>query len=248
MVLLHGWGMHGGVWKEVVDDLAKTYRVHCVDLPGHGYSPLNLSEFTLHGVSQEIISALSKYLKQGADFIGWSLGGMVSLQIALREPELVNKLILVTATPRFILDEDWPCGMAEEVLQGFATDLQTDHQATIEQFLALQTLGSRNGRDCMRQLRERVFSRNIPDPLALAGGLDILCQADLRTSLHKIKQPTLLIGGKLDRLVPPTAITKTANMLPHAEAIIIDGSGHAPFISHRDEFMRSVKRFIVANE
>ena len=40
LVMLHGWGMHGGIWGDVVDQLAQHYRVHCVDLPGHGFSVL----------------------------------------------------------------------------------------------------------------------------------------------------------------------------------------------------------------
>ena len=38
LVLIHGWGMHGGVWDNVVPQLAQHFSVHCVDLPGHGYS------------------------------------------------------------------------------------------------------------------------------------------------------------------------------------------------------------------
>jgi len=44
LVMLHGWGMHGGIWGEVVQQLAQGFRVHCVDLPGHGYSKTEKGE------------------------------------------------------------------------------------------------------------------------------------------------------------------------------------------------------------
>ncbi|MEZ5623317.1 MAG: alpha/beta fold hydrolase [Nitrosomonas sp.] len=40
LVLLHGWAMHGGVWRGVREQLAMKYRVHLFDLPGHGLSPM----------------------------------------------------------------------------------------------------------------------------------------------------------------------------------------------------------------
>lgn len=38
LVLLHGWGMHGGIWSDLAAELAEHHQVHCVDLPGHGFS------------------------------------------------------------------------------------------------------------------------------------------------------------------------------------------------------------------
>ena len=39
LVLLHGWGMNADVWDELAPELARQFRVHCVDAPGHGLSP-----------------------------------------------------------------------------------------------------------------------------------------------------------------------------------------------------------------
>jgi len=64
LVMIHGWGMHGGLWGSVVPQLAKNFRVHCLDLPGHGYSVLPLGandtraeeagERNEHNISQSI--------------------------------------------------------------------------------------------------------------------------------------------------------------------------------------------------
>jgi len=247
IVLVHGWGLHGGVFDEVAHDLAEDgWRVWRVDLPGHGRSAPASEGYSLATLVQSVEAAMAPHLAGPAWWLGWSLGGLVALALALDSPEAVAGLVTVATTPRFVTGADWPWAVAPEVLAGFERDLAGDYRATLLRFLALQARGGEHAREDVRRLRERVFARGEPDPQALRGGLAILADTDLRARLQDITAPVLAVGGERDTLVPPAAVTAFAGALPRGEASVIAGAGHAPFISDRPQFIATVKPFIDA--
>lgn len=239
LLLIHGWGMHGGVWADVAQKLAADFRVLSVDLPGFGASA-PLPHTDLDG----LVQALSAQFAGPLNVLGWSLGGQVALHWARREPDKVRRLVLVTTTPCFAEREDWLFGMAGEVLAKFAAELEQNHAATLRRFIALQLRGSENERELLGLLRERLFSRGEPDMGALRGGLEILRDADLRAGLPQTAQPTLLIAGERDKLTPPEASYYLAQTMPSARVLEVAGAAHAPFLSHPDIFIEQVKSFL----
>ena len=239
LLLIHGWGMHGGVWTDVAQRLARDFQVISVDLPGSGASA-PLPQTNLDG----LVQALSDQFAAPLNVLGWSLGGQIALHWAKREPDKVRRLVLVTSTPCFAEREDWLFGMAGEVLAKFAAELEQNHAATLRRFIALQLRGSENERELLAQLRERLFSRGEPDMGALRGGLEILRDADLRAGLPQIAQPTLLIAGERDKLTPPEASYYLAQAMPSARVVEVAGAAHAPFLSHPDIFVEQVKSFL----
>lgn len=228
LVLLHGWGLHGGVFAAMAGRLANRFDVWSVDLPGHGRSA-PLSQPTLKAVAAEVAAAVPA----GAAWLGWSLGGMTALAAA--SAARAGELVLVCASPRFVADTDWP-GTPAEVLERFAEELETDHRGTLARFVALQARGSERAREEVRQLRAALFAYGEPDRAALRGGLEALLTADLRPHLADITAPTLLVGGRRDTLVPFAALERTAAIMPSARAVAVEGAGHAPFLSHPDAF------------
>lgn len=239
LLLIHGWGMHGGVWTDVAQKLSEDFQVLSVDLPGFGASA-PLPQTNLDAITQ----ALSQRFSEPLNVCGWSLGGQVALHWAKREPAKVRRLVLVTSTPCFAEREDWLFGMAREVLAKFAAELEQNHAATLRRFIALQLRGSENERELLGLLRERLFSRGEPDMGALRGGLEILRDADLRAGLPEIVQPTLLIAGERDKLTPPEASYYLARIMPSARVVEVAGAAHAPFLSHPGIFVEQVKSFL----
>jgi len=227
LLLIHGWGMHGGIWGGMVEKLAQHYRVICVDLPGHGASS-PLPEFGL----DRIVHELSLQSGEAVSICGWSLGGQVALRWAALHPHQVDKLVLLASTPCFVQRAGWPHAMAQETLQDFADALMENHAQTLRRFLALQVRGSENERELLSGLRSRLFSRGEPDVNALRGGLEILRDTDLRTSLPQLKQPVLVIAGERDMLTPAAASAHMAHALPDAQLVNVAGAAHAPFLSH----------------
>jgi pimeloyl-[acyl-carrier protein] methyl ester esterase len=243
LVMLHGWGMHGGAWGEVVNTLAQHFQVHCVDLPGHGFSKNccnAATAFTLDTVAEE----LSARFDGSFNLLGWSLGGLIAQQWAAREPHKIRRLVLVASTPCFAERPDWNSGMPQETLGQFAADLEKHFGITLRRFLALQARGSENERELLTGLRERLFSRGEPNLAALRGGLDILRNADLRGILPNITQPVLAIAGQRDKLTPPQASLYLARAMPNARAVEIGGAAHAPFLSHPLAFIEHLKSFL----
>jgi pimeloyl-[acyl-carrier protein] methyl ester esterase len=104
--------------------------------------------------------------------------------------------------------------------------------------------GTAGERELLAVLRERQASRGEPDPDALRGGLEILRDLDLRDALPEIKQPVLVIAGDRDRLSPPQVSRYLAQAIPNARLAEIKGAAHAPFLSHRDEFVKKVLDFM----
>lgn len=239
LVMLHGWGLHGGLFGPVIEPLAKRFRLHLVDLPGHGRSPMLGGDYTLETVAE----AIAGEVPAGAHWLGWSLGGRIALAAA-NAGAAIDRLILVGANPCFTQRADWPHAMPEAELEQFATSLRDDYKTTLQRFLAVQSRGSERAREELRNLREALFSHGEPDPRALAGGLAILRDADLRGVLACIHQPTLVLHGERDTLAPMAAAEYTAAQLQRGILKIIQGAGHAPFISHPEQFLADVEDFL----
>ncbi|NIV36280.1 MAG: alpha/beta fold hydrolase, partial [Anaerolineae bacterium] len=89
LVMLHGWGLHGGLFGPVIEPLAERFRLHLVDLPGHGRSPMLEGKYTL----ERIAEAITGEVPAGAHWLGWSLGGRIALAAAAAGTA-VDKLIL----------------------------------------------------------------------------------------------------------------------------------------------------------
>jgi len=239
LVMLHGWGLHGGLFGPVIEPLAERFRLHLVDLPGHGRSPMLDGDYTLERVAKAIAQAVPA----NAHWLGWSLGGRIALA-ASRDGATIDRLILVGANPCFTQKPDWPHAMPAQELEQFAASLRDNYKTTLQRFLAVQSRGSERAREELRSLREALFAHGEPDPEALAGGLGILRGADLRPALADIQQPTLVLHGERDTLAPLAAAEYTAAQLPNGQLEVIKGAGHAPFISHPETFVSAVERFL----
>lgn len=241
LVLLHGWGLNHYVWTGITPQLSDAYRVVAFDLPGHGDSDMPAgNDYGLKQVAEAVASSMA----QESIVLGWSLGGLIAQQIALLRPALVKGLILVASSARFARGDDWPHGMDTGLLADFAAQLTQDYQATVQRFLALQSMGSTHAREEIRTLREAFSKVREPNPAALRGGLRLLQECDLRTQINSIHCPVLIINGEKDRLVIPQTGKLMAQIMPHARHVMIKGAGHAPFLSHRDTFIELVERFV----
>ena len=238
LVLLHGWGLHGGSWAPVLPQLAQNFCVHVVDLPGFGRSPRRGS-LTLAGVCAE----LDALFPRPVTVLGWSLGGLFALEWARLNPSKVERLVLVASSPCFRVRADWPCAMDDAVLQAFAGQLQQDFRATLRRFLALQALGDDFARQMLRGMEATLFAHGEPDMAALEDGLHLLQHIDSRATVPSLPQPMLLLYGAKDRLVPPAAAVWLAQAAADARLQLFDQCAHAPHWSQPVEFCEAVKDF-----
>lgn len=236
LVLLHGWAMHAGIFAPLARALAPHFRLHLVDLPGHGASRSDSRKFELGDAARRIAEATPR-----AIWLGWSLGGLVALQAALDSSMNVRGLVLIASSPRFVAGDDWPLGVAAHVLAEFRAGLARDYRGTIERFLVLEAMGSDHARSELRELKAHVFERGEPAASALAQGLDILQTADLRAELANIAVPSLWIAGRRDRLINPAAMEWAATRA--LGRYVEYDSGHAPFLAHAGALAGTIIEF-----
>ena len=236
LVLIHGWAMHAGIFAPLTRALAPHFRLHLVDLPGHGFSHDDGASLEPAECARSIARIVPR-----AIWLGWSLGGLVAMRAALDEPLAVRGLVLIAASPRFVVGDDWPCGVAPSVFAEFGAGLASDYRGTIERFLALEALGSEHLRSELRALKTQVFARGEPALTALTDGLRVLDATDFRAEIAGIAMPSLWIAGRRDRLVDPAAMRWAAER--SGGHYLECNSCHAPFLGHSDELATAIRNF-----
>ena len=104
-----------------------------VDLPGFGGRPMLAGEYTLARLADSVAGTMAESGPIPCVLMGWSLGGLVALEVVHRYPERVDALVMVAAAPRFTQAEDWPHGVAPSVLDAFSRTLAEDTKAALVQ-------------------------------------------------------------------------------------------------------------------
>lgn len=244
LVLLHGWAMHGGVFDSLVKKLELKYRVHIIDLPGFGFSHDDSGNYNLDGLTDIVISNLREHELKDIILIGWSLGGLIAQNICIRANDLVSKLVLIASNAKFTYADDWKNGVDESVLSIFHISMQDDFKKTVLRFLSLQVIGDELAMIQLKLLRQEIFTRGEPNPVALKSGLIILQESDLRNKLSSISQPCLLVAGTQDQIVSVESVKDTAVLISNAQCEIIEKSAHGLFLSHEPQFITIVNEFL----
>ena len=242
LVLLHGWGMHSIVWDDVMPGLLEHFQVTVIDLPGMGQSPLPNGEYDL-GFLREQIAPL---LPERCHLIGWSLGGLLALELARSFPEQIRSLVTVACSPRFVQAPGWSAAMPVEVLDKFIEVFEEDKEGTLIRFLALNCKGADTMREDVRKLKEILYFCGLPADRALRGGLQILRETDLRDSLPLLTQPLLMLFGRADNIVPVAVAPEIEKLAPQVQLAVQEGVAHVPFLSAPEIFLQALRDFWIA--
>ena len=234
-IFVHGWAMNSAVWDECINSLPDWINVVVVDLPGHG-AMADVPALSL----DDYVRALIPLVHQPVIWVGWSLGGLVVLRLAELYPQRVAAALLVATNPCFVSQTDWTCAVEAEVFDQFASDLNQNQQKTIRRFLALQVKGLPDAMTVVRQLQKSIQLRGQASTKALVSGLKILLETDLRQNISLIECPLhWLLGGK-DSLVPAELAQVLKKEFAQENVEVSDKSGHAPFISHQNDFVKQL--------
>lgn len=239
LVMIHGWGLHSGIWDSIMPLLEPQVRVTRVDLPGHGRS-----DWSGEAGLDDMVGAVHAVVPDNAIWLGWSLGGLVAMRAAACRDIGVKALITVASTPSFVRRPNWQSALLPSLLQTFAAELDQDYHRTLDRFLALQVRGSEQATSVLKSLRAVMQLHGEPHPAGLRAGLDILADSDLRELLPTIGCPAQLLAGERDTLVPLAAVQATRDSLPDARLTVLPGAGHAPFIPAPALFAETIKTFV----
>ena len=239
LVFIHGWGLNSAVWQPVAEQLAKDYQVITVDLPGFGE---NLEHVEFPYCIEQIATRIAESIDKPAIYVGWSLGGLVASQIALSFAEKCLALVTVASSPYFVARQDWP-GIKPELLVGFHQQLSVDIEKTIKSFLKIQAMGSQNIRHDVKLLQSLILNYPTPKQQTLDESLSLLETVDFRGQLATIQQPMLRMYGRLDTLVPKQVI-ESIKLYTSSDFHLFEKASHAPFISHPEEFIETLKLWL----
>jgi pimeloyl-[acyl-carrier protein] methyl ester esterase len=240
VALLHGWGLHGGIFDALATSLRVRHRVHVLDLPGHGRSPWAKGAGDLEGMARGVAA----HLPERCNLVGWSLGGLVAVRIATLFPARVPALALIATGAAGARRRDSDPGPDDEMLAAMAKRLGRDWRGTVQEFLGLEVRGDANPLEALRELKRCVQEGGAPSTAALEAGLAILRTADLRPELAAVRARTLIVAGEYDRLTPPAAAAVLAAGIAGARYVEVKRAAHAPFLSHRAEMATLLDAFL----
>jgi pimeloyl-[acyl-carrier protein] methyl ester esterase len=235
IVLIHGWGLHSGVWNKIIEPLREFAHLTVIDRAGYGNSPMMTA-------AQET-EAILNIAPPCAIYIGSSLGGMLALELANCYPNRVMALIVIATNPCFVQRDDWLCAMPLATFVEFEQLVKENFYVGLLRFIGLQCQGSKMQRDDMRFLERQLMARIMPNYQALLAGLAELLQRDIRQNLPSLHCPVLWIKGEKDTLTKIDAEALVA-LNPLMAITTISEAAHVPFVSHPDLFVRTVKHFV----
>jgi len=231
--------MHGGIWADWAGELASHFRVWAVDLPGHGNS-----DYQGRDTLDSWASAVQDVVPENAWWLGWSLGGLVSMAALAGQRKNIRGLVLMASTPCFVASLNWKPAVDAQVFDQFAQQLQTDIDRTLTRFLSLQVRSADRSGDTLRKLRDELKKRPQASIDSLCSGLRFLQESDMRHVLTDPVAPVYWLLGERDTLVP----SEVRNSFPDIPSILIEGAGHAPFLSHAARCSEQLDRWLLKDE
>ena len=242
VVLLHGWGMSGRVWDATARELAAAgVGVVRYDQRGCGLSDREFADVAIETLAADLV-ALCDHLALAAPVLnGWSLGGAVAVDAAVRLGARLQGLVLTCgATPRYTRADDFPFGGSADDVGASLAALRTNRHEFLRA-LYFDNVFARAVGDTVKQRFYEIALQASPHADASLGALGAL---DQRALLPRIDAPALVVTGIDDRVVAPAIARCAARALPDAELLEMPGCGHAPFVDVADTYHAALLRFI----
>lgn len=234
LVLVHGWAAGPSLWSGIERALGRRFRVLRAAMPGYGNDAAGA------GASLEGLSAwLRERTPAGATWLAWSTGALAALDIAAAGDGHIARLNMVAPVVRFTRADGWPCGVDPAVLDEFRGQLGRDPGVLVRRFARL-VMRPDGGRDGVERFVSG-FADDRVSVAALADGLDVLSAGDVRHRLGDVRVPVTIFHGDRDAVVPMESSRRAAAALDDGRLCVLEGAGHAPFVTAPDEFIEQLE-------
>ena len=245
LLLLHGFTGTALTWEPFLDGWSE-FRCLAVDIIGHGLSdaPADVSRYSPDRVVDDLTVLLDELSVRSAAVLGYSMGGRLALNLALRAPPMVRAVILESTNPgiedsndreaRIEKDEALARRITDEGIARFV-----DNWANQPVFSSQSSLPT----PTRTKLREQRLGN---DPRGLANclrGLGLGRQGPLWSRLDSVSAPVLLLAGSLDRKYCELG-QRMANAFPRAKLEIVPEAGHAVHLEQPESFSAIVSKFL----
>jgi pimeloyl-ACP methyl ester carboxylesterase len=265
VLFIHGLGSSGYMeWRLNLEHVAAKHRVFAPDLPGYGRTDKPRARYTIPYFTRFIERYMEDRHIRSAVLVGASLGGRIALEVALEQPSLVRKLVLVNTLglgrPQVRFTQ-FAYGLVSlprvgEAVMGFARDALRWASPRMVRRVAGRYAGvsadleRAMDDEYLEDLREMYQAegfrnaylstlRSLVNPRALLGG-----HHDVSERLNELKIPVQLIWGADDPLFPVAHAERAQSLIGRSKLAVIDGAGHTPQSERPEEFNRVLDEFL----
>jgi pimeloyl-ACP methyl ester carboxylesterase len=251
VVLVHGLGGCWQNWLENIPHLARDHRVLALDLPGFGDSPMPPWEINIPAYGRLLDAFCTELDVHSAALVGNSMGGFVSAEVAIARPEWVDRLVLVSAagiTHARMRKE--PAEMAARMTAAAAPLAMRFQERSLSR-PGLRRIAFQGVFYAPHRMRPELLWEQYHGALGAPGFLpavQTLIGYDFTDRLRRIADPTLIVWGRNDRIVPPADAYGYARHLENSQVVIFDRCGHCPQLERPLRFNRLLDRFLSAPE
>ena len=253
VVLIHGLSSYMGFWEHQVEALAKNHRVLALDLPGYGASSRPDAPCTPPWYADVVAEWMFAVGLDQASVVGHSMGGQVAMELALRHPERVGRLVL-SAPAGF---EDFSPGTASFV-KSFWTEsraMESSEEQVRANFVAM--VFNQHDEGVERLIQERVrlglSPRFAGTSVAVARSVAGMLDFPVGARAAAIAAPTLIVYGSEDRMIPNPVFTggrtrtiaeRAHRTIPHSRLVMVDGAGHTVHHDAPRAFNAALEEFL----
>lgn len=217
LVLSNSMGADLRMWDGVIDTLSEHFRVVRYDTRGHGHSPSVPGPYSMDDLADDVVALLDTLGVAKAHLVGLSLGGMMGMRLAARDPERIDRLVLL-CTGAFL--EVGPA-YTERAAQVRANGTGSVAEGVVSRWFTPSYLEEHPD---IRAFHEQMCAATSPE--GYAGSCEAIVTMDLRPDLPQIKAPTLAIAGEGDPATPPHYLREIAEGVPDGRLVVVPDAAH----------------------
>ena len=247
IIFVHGWAMNSLIWKYQSDKLAKDFQVIAVDLREHGKSECGMrnAEYGFNIFVQDLKELINFLGIEKFTLAGWSMSSFIIARYYFKYPKDVEKLIFIGGTPKFLSENDYPHGQPMTTVKRLEQNLKRDYKNYLKEFCEkLFISGEKIEENRLSKIKRLMFNEDFPPPPYISlQTLNLLVKNDIRDNLKHIKVPTLIVHGDIDKICPVGAGKYMAKEIPDSKLVILEGVGHAPFLTQPEKINKEIKDF-----
>lgn len=243
LVLAHGYGATGDMWREQVDALSRKYQVVVYDTRGHGRTeaPRDWKSYRAHDYVEDQRQLMDHLGIDTAYVGGLSMGGMIALQFALTHPERVKALLLCdTSASNNDMEGVTDSGLRGAIMRYTVRDV-FPLAFVVARSLPLEYLPS--VRSAPEGIRSYVRQMRMHSALGLRGAWHALMERpEVKSRLGEITVPTLIVVGDRDRLL--YASREMQRLIEGCRFVLIKDSDHGTADWRPEAFNKAVSDFL----
>jgi pimeloyl-ACP methyl ester carboxylesterase len=249
IVMLHGNSSSLHNFEPLVAQLSDEYRIVTLDFPGHGLTgahPQNRYDYA--GLSDALELVTTQLELDDIVLLGHSMGGWVAWRYTVDHPEVINSLILVSASGMPLMPSDPPpdTGLGFKLLRspiGPIFSSYTLPRMAVEKSMnksVFEKLPSQ------KEIIDRSWEllRHPENRAALAHRAQVEKELNKADLAKNIRQPTLLIWGEEDTFVPPSAALSFAERINNSRTVMLPEVGHQPMLEATDQVAQAIRDFV----